>query len=127
MAVLGGASAVQSVVGYIPGNWQVHEFGELTPQAFLSKLDVFVYYTHADWVESFGRVVLEAMAVGVPVILPGLYRPLFGDAAIYAEVSEVEKQINRLVGDTELYQNHVEKGLRLVREKFSYNAHISRL
>ncbi len=127
VAVLGGASAVQSVVGYIPGNWQVHEFGELTPQAFLSKLDVFVYYTHADWVESFGRVVLEAMAVGVPVILPGLYRPLFGDAAIYAEVSEVEKQINRLVGDTELYQNHVEKGLRLVREKFSYNAHISRL
>ena len=81
--VLGGADTPKKILGRIPENWHVYEFGEMPPQEFLAKLDVFVYFTHADWIESFGRVIIEAMAVGVPVILPHTFRELFGEAAVY--------------------------------------------
>src|SRR5690606_9321617 len=74
--VLGGAEAPASLIGGVPSNWTVHPFGALHPKDFLSEIDIFVYFTHPDWVESFGRTIIEAMAVGVPVILPEVYRPL---------------------------------------------------
>ncbi|WP_334065350.1 glycosyltransferase [Alteromonas genovensis] len=127
VSILGGVNSAQSVIGKIPSNWETFEFGELHPAEFLSKLDVFVYFTHSDWVESFGRVVLEAMAVGVPVILPHIYKPLFGDAAIYVKESEVVDMVKNIVADQALYDEYVRRGLELVRNKFSYKAHIDRL
>ena len=35
---------------------------------FLRDLDCFLYRTHDDWFEVFGRVVFEAMATGLPVV-----------------------------------------------------------
>lgn len=125
--ILGGAKSAQSVLGRIPSNWQVFEFGELHPSEFLAQLDVFVYFTHPDWVESFGRVVLEAMAVGVPVVLPHVYKPLFGDAAVYAHEYEVAGAVKNLVSSRQLYDEYVKKGLHLTRSKFSYEAHVARL
>ena len=49
-----------------------------SPREFLRTLDFFVYFHDPDWVEAFGRTILEAMASGVPVIvgdaLPGHLR-----------------------------------------------------
>jgi glycosyltransferase involved in cell wall biosynthesis len=42
--------------------------GALAPEAFLQGLDAFIYRTRSDWFEAFGRVVLEAMACGLPVV-----------------------------------------------------------
>lgn len=36
--------------------------------AFLHSIDCFYYRTSPEWLESFGRVVLEAMACGLPVV-----------------------------------------------------------
>jgi glycosyltransferase involved in cell wall biosynthesis len=36
--------------------------------AFLRSLDCFVYRTSSQWYEAFGRIVVEAMACGVPVV-----------------------------------------------------------
>ncbi len=47
---------------------------EVLPEAaepadrFLQGLDCFFYRTHPDWYETFGRVVFEAMATGLPVV-----------------------------------------------------------
>jgi glycosyltransferase involved in cell wall biosynthesis len=125
--VLGGAEPPRAVLGRLPRNWHVLEFGEMEPKEFLSQLDVFVYYTHPDWVESFGRVIIEAMAVGVPVIVPPHYRILFGEAAIYAEPSEVKSKIDILMNNDQLYMEQVRKAWEYVDKNFGYLKHRDRL
>src|SRR5699024_4707401 len=80
--VLGGASVPEKLLGTLPENWHVQQFGEIHPRDFLRDVDVFIYYTHPELVEAFGRVIFEAMAVGVPVIIPPNYETLFYEAAI---------------------------------------------
>lgn len=125
--VLGGAETPKKVLGSLPSNWHVLEFGEMSSRDFLSTLDVFVYYTHPDWVESFGRVIIEAMAVGVPVILPHNYQELFGEAAIYAKSSEVKKKIEWLMSDDDYYLSQVKKASNYIEKHFGYSKHNSRL
>jgi glycosyltransferase involved in cell wall biosynthesis len=52
----------------VPGVEVLPENGE-NGADFLRSLDVFVYRTHPNWYETFGRVVFEAMATGLPVIV----------------------------------------------------------
>jgi hypothetical protein len=42
--------------------------GSTAPEAFLNELDVFFYRTSPAWAEPSGRVVMEALACGLPVI-----------------------------------------------------------
>lgn len=42
--------------------------GAESPEAFLAGLDAFYYRVSDAWTEAFGRVVLEAMASGLPVV-----------------------------------------------------------
>jgi glycosyltransferase involved in cell wall biosynthesis len=64
--LLQGATTLKSA---LPPSESVHLLPEGTIAApeFLRKLDVF-YYRTGDHVETFGRVVLEAMASGLPVV-----------------------------------------------------------
>jgi glycosyltransferase involved in cell wall biosynthesis len=125
--VLGGADVVTELLGYKPEHWEIFGFGTMSVAEFLKTLDVFVYYAHEDWVESFGRVILEAMATGVPAILPPVFKPLFADAVLYAEPAEVAAVVQTLVQDLDYYQHRAEVARRFVTENFSYHAHISRL
>ncbi|GEL08354.1 glycosyltransferase [Salisediminibacterium halotolerans] len=126
--VLGGAKTAKTIMnGSLPKNWTVYQFDELTPKEFLHELDVYVYYTHSGWVEAFGRVIIEAMATGVPVIIEPKYKVLFGEAALYAEPENVEQTVRELMDNPEFYQNQVEKAFNYVEEHFGYTKHISRL
>lgn len=42
--------------------------GSIAPESFLSGLDCFFYRTHPSWAEPSGRVVMEALACGLPII-----------------------------------------------------------
>ena len=44
--VLGGAKSPKNVLGKLPVNWKVYEFGEMDPKDFLAQLDVFVSIIH---------------------------------------------------------------------------------
>lgn len=125
--VLGGADVPKKILGSLPSNWHVYEFGDEHPRDFLATLDVFVYYTHPDWIEAFGRVIFEAMAVGVPVIIPPNYRTLFGEAAIYAEPNDVESKIKHLMSDKNYYEQQVNVAQNYVESHFGYTKHVLRL
>ncbi|TVR50456.1 MAG: hypothetical protein EA386_00190 [Rhodobacteraceae bacterium] len=125
--VLGGASTAEGILGRKPDNWIVHEFGAKHPRDFLADVDIWIYFAHPDWVESFGRTIIEAMAAGVPVILPEQYRVLFGDAALYATPQTAVQMARRLHADPAAYAAHVARARALVEERFSYEAHIRRL
>ena len=122
--VLGGAETVAVMMGgRLPDNWYVSEFGAEHPREFLARYDVFVYYTHPDWVEAFGRVIFEAMAVGLPVFLPHVYQPLFGEAALYAEPHELQQRVRELMADPDAYARQVDVAHEYVRRHFGYQAH----
>lgn len=125
--VLGGANIPKSILGSLPKNWRVYEFGEMHPADFLSRLDFFVYYIHPECVEAFGRVIIEAMAAGVPVIIPPDYKGLFKDAAIYATPEEVKSKLRIIIENDEIKKNQVLKAYTYLEDFFSYNAHIRRL
>lgn len=125
--VLGGAQVPKKVLGQIPANWKVYEFGEIEPEEFLKEIDVFVYYTHPGWVEAFGRVIFEAMAAGVPVIISPSYKNLFKDAAIYADPDQVQDKVQQLMQDQELYSSQVTKAQQFVEQQFGYQMHFVRL
>ena len=72
-------------------------------------------------------MIIEAMAVGVPVILPHSYRELFKEAAIYAEPSEVKSNIDRLMADDEYYESQVRVARDYVEKHFGYTVHATRL
>jgi UDP:flavonoid glycosyltransferase YjiC (YdhE family) len=125
--ILGGADPAREILGYLPGSWQVMPFGGMDPREFLAELDFFVYYHHPAWVEAFGRNILEALASGLPAILPPHFRPLFGDAAIYAVPAEVPSVLSRLYGNRAAYEDVVARAESSVRARFGYGAHQRRL
>lgn len=125
--ILGGAETAVKVLGYLPKNWHVLDFGAVHPKEFLSNLDIFIYFTNPGWVESFGRVIIEAMAVGVPVILPHNYRELFNEAAIYVEPHEIKSVIDHLMRDDQFYHAQVETAYNYVERNFGYSKHAARL
>lgn len=125
--VLGGANVPKKLLGTLPGNWYVTDFGDIHPREFLHEIDVFIYYTHPELIEAFGRVIFEAMAAGVPVVIPPNYETLFQEAAIYAEPDKVQEKIQQLMDDDTYYQTQVEKALKYVEEHFGYSKHASRL
>lgn len=125
--VLGGALSAREVIGRIPRNWTVHEFGSMPPKDFLAQLDFFVYFTHSRYLEAFGRSIFEAMAAGVPVILAPQFRKAFGEAALYAEPGEVAGLVQELAADPQRYEERVEIGRRFVQERFGYEQHHARL
>ena len=126
--ILGGAdSAIDLLGGQRPSGWRVKEFGAMHPAEFLADHDVFVYYTHPDLVEAFGRVMFEAMAVGVPVFLPPIYEPVFKHAAIYATPDELQGKVEALMADDEAYEQQVQRALEFVEGRFGYSQHGARI
>ena len=125
--ILGGADAAGEVLGEIPEQWEVLPFGSTPPQEFLAGLDAFVYFHHPDLTEAFGRTILEAIAAGVPAVVPGHFEPLFGEACLYATPDTAVDTVRELLADPDARQRHVARASALARERFGHDAHVARL
>jgi glycosyltransferase involved in cell wall biosynthesis len=62
-----GARCLEAELADVP-NVELLPAGAEDPAMFLRTLDCFVYRTSDAWFEAYGRVVLEAMATGLPVV-----------------------------------------------------------
>jgi glycosyltransferase involved in cell wall biosynthesis len=124
--VLGGADIPERLLGKLPSNWIVHEFGAKDVAEFLREIDVFVYFHHPDWIEAFGRVIVEAMASGLPVVLPPHFEPLLGDAALYCEPEGVVEILDQL-RDPAFYMLRSKISRDTAERRFSSQVHLDRL
>jgi hypothetical protein len=125
--MLGGHAALHRILGAIPRGWVSHPFGTMSAVDFLGDVDVYAYYIDENLLEAFGRAPLEAMAAGVPVLLPPSFAELFGDGALYCEPDEVEANVRALAADRALYAERAAAGLRVVHERFSPEALLRRV
>ena len=89
-------------------------------------LDVLVLpsRTTQKWKEQFGRVIVEAMACGVPVIgsSSGAIPEVIGDAGLIFQEGDVDQlscRLSDLIGDGSLCQVLAEKGLSRIIQEYS--------
>ncbi len=80
-----------------------------------------------DYIEEFGRAPMEAMAVGVPVILSPEFAPTFGPAALYADPEAIWPLVERLWRDRAFWEGRVAAGRDFVTTHCSYAAFPARL
>jgi hypothetical protein len=117
---LGGARHARSRLGRWPRNWSVVPFGGRDVQAFLGELDVFVHVPDPAYIEEFGGAAMEAMAVGVPVILAPELEAIYGPAALYADPEAIWPLVERLWRDRGFWEGRVAAGRDFVRANCSY-------
>lgn len=98
-----GATCIANPIGPHP-NLEVLPAGAMPAEKFLSTIDALVYRTSTQWTEAWGRVVGEAMAMGMPVILEdriGFCEVLTHDkdALIFRSTSESMEHVLALRAD----------------------------
>lgn len=125
--VLGGAAFLETLYGSVPSNWIIEPFSSERVPAFLTELDFYVYYHSQAWSEAFGRTILEAIAVGVLVILPPGFASIFGLSAVYCQPSEVVAKIEHFVGNPAAYREHVTGAMQHAQRHFGLGAFLPRL
>ncbi len=108
--LLGGATKATEVIGRLPENWNVLDFGSMNTRDFLDNLDFFIHYPHEDYIEEFGRSVIEAMAAGVPTILPPVFEKTFGSASLYADSTDVWSVVSSVWADENTYIARAQAG-----------------
>ncbi|MEM8821902.1 MAG: glycosyltransferase [Pseudomonadota bacterium] len=125
--LLGVEGWLERLLGGWPSNWTVHPFNSVSPAEFLRRIDYFVYFHREDWVETFGRTVIEAAAAGAICILPPHFKQTFGDLALYCEATEVKSLVLALHQDEARREEQRAIGLSRVIQRFGPAAFSRRL
>lgn len=99
---------------FIPDHWEVLEFGAAPVDTFLQGIDFFVYYTHPNWRESFGRVIAEAIAAGKVVITDPATADSFGSAVIASDGTDIDRIIQHFVRNPAKYCEFVRRAQKLL-------------
>lgn len=94
--LLGADAGFFAEKGVKTDGWTLMPFGDMPPQAFLDRLDVFSYFHASLWREAFGRTIAEAMLMGVRCILDPALRPTFGPHAIYCAPAETASVLDHI-------------------------------
>ena len=124
---LGGARHARRALRRWPRNWRELPFGSEDVRDFLGDLDFFLHYPDPSYIEEFGRAPMEAMAVGVPVILPPEFEPTFGEAALYATPNGVWPCVEALWRDEAAWMERVAAGRRFVATRCGQDAFAARV
>lgn len=91
----------------LPRHWKLRRFGEIEVARFLDELDFFIYFTHPQWRESFGRVIAEAIAAGKVVITDPGTAEAFGDAVVASQGEDVDEIVAGFIAEPGRYGDFV--------------------
>ena len=125
--ILGGASIPSKILGAVPTSWEIMSFDQIDPKEFLGSIEFFVFFPHEGRIEAFGRTIIEAMASGCLVVLPEMFKEIFGNAAVYCEPASVNSTVWTYYSDREAYERQVGIAEAFVRANFSFEKHIQRV
>lgn len=107
-------------VSDLPSAWVVFAHRDLPARAFLNAIDFYVpTFTRVTPHEV--REVFEAIASGCIAILPDVFRPLLGKAAIYANPPQVADQIRSLWGSPAAMDAHRRSAAAVLRRQLVPN------
>ena len=121
VSILGGAKTPRKLLGKIPANWNVLNFDSVEVEDFLERLDFFLHFTNDDYIEEFGRNIMEAMAAGKVAILPPNYEVVFDDAAIYCAPKDVKATVLEYWNSQDKYREQATRGFEFVKANCSLN------
>ena len=125
--LMGGAEVPEKILGRLPSNWAIHPFNSMPTPEFLARLHFFVHYPNDDYIEEFGRSVIEAISHGVICILPPRFEATFGPAAVYAEPAAVWSEVEALWGDKALRDQQIHDAAQFVANCCTYSVLDERL
>ncbi|GAA0310392.1 hypothetical protein [Rhodovulum strictum] len=125
--LMGFGPALRQRVGPLPANWQVLPFGAVPVWHFLAGLDFYAHFHGSDWIEAFGRAILEAMGAGLVCLLPPDFEPLFAEGAVYCQPDEVADRVRALHGHPADYARQSEQAIAVVRERFAPEIAVARV
>lgn len=107
--VLGCPAEDLAAKGAHPERWEVLPFGSEPVVDFLNSLDIFTYHYHPNWLESFGRTIVEAALCGLPCLVDPRLKPTFGDMAQYCEPQDTLAALSRMRAAPEITLDHAAK------------------
>lgn len=116
--MLGVDPAYLKEFGDIPANWHVLPFSSQPVAGFLKGLDAYSYFHSPAWIEAFGYGVLEALATGLPAVLPHYFSGWFEEAALYSTPAEAPEHYDRLLKDKAFRTETSEKARRFASERY---------
>lgn len=110
------------LLAHIPKNFKLFDAGKLPYEEMPGFYDAADMFFFPSYQENFGMVVVEAAAVGLPLLLRNLpvYK-IFGDAYIPFDDGEPVDKIERLRTDSNFYSEWAKKAT-ILASKFSFDA-----
>ncbi|HMB72113.1 MAG TPA: glycosyltransferase [Gammaproteobacteria bacterium] len=110
-----------------PEHWEIVPRQRVGSVEFCRDLDFYVHYPHELCADELSQGLLEAMALGVPVIVPPRYHALLGNAASYSSAEMVAATVERLWTSEREYLERAAAGRSFVLERFGPDDVIGRL
>lgn len=85
----------------------------------ISAADFYLYFPNNDDYDHYSSGIYEALALGVPVILPFELEPYFGEAALYANHAGLKTLVTEVWNDQFRYSTCAQKGRNFVQTNFA--------
>lgn len=90
-----------------------------TELEFLRTIHFWIYWPHSRMSAQIWKPVLSAFRAGKVVILPIQLKPLYGEAAVYAEPRDIERIVSYFSNDSQAYIAQARLGQDFVEQDFT--------